>query len=326
MKKFVFILTALLVSMGSQQAQSQAPGYPTQEEFQILTGTSVLYGADVGKGASDGPLSDVYSDMSDAAVACQGVATELRWAYSRVLRNGDPARQRELLKIGLEKALRLMSYQWTYQPLTKRAVQRALQANTLVTGACRTMRDPESVELCIDLETRAANYLVSRFYVWILNSIIPLDTNYYIPYQRDYRRACTTFDCLPETFREPFMAAYSQSAASLLNLYIGRTIDGNRLPEALAKNYYETRVAEFVTRWAAQDLNQDLSRRSYACLIGSLDRTSSMLRTFNAGSRDDFDHGDQAVQFAREEVTHASNWLSSTRHCHRGPYNYRSPF
>jgi hypothetical protein len=338
MKSFVFIIAAVLTSSLAQQAFSQGlPGAPTPEEQQLLlAGGTGKGGADVGKGGLDGQIPEKYWDLfgsnsSDTAMAaCDGVATELRGAYGEAVSISNPFERRRLLKVGIDRALRLMNGSRDYQPITLRALRRASETNGLFTGACSFMRDEDSIESCLLFEAEAAIYALSRVYIWILGSVIPLDQDYYIPYQRDHKQYCNTFNCLPQTFRDPFVNAYSKSASSILDLYLGRSSDGSRLPEAFGKNLYRLRVAERVAKWAAEDLNQDLSRESFVCVIGGLLRTNSLLKEFNGGNRDYFRTEDRAKNFARGEIEKAADWLASSVECRRSPRgpwgSYRGPF
>ena len=175
---------------------------------------------------------------------------------------------------------------------------------------CFQGEDPQS---CLELEQRTALYFLGQYYNYIIQVVSELDREYYVPYMTRYGR-CGRFECLPPDFGNDFFIAYRNSAIALLQFYNGNGVSGG-MPDALAKDVYELRVAERVLGWAANDLNQDLWRRHFGCLIQELSAASQDLAAFNAGDTQRFKTSRRAVLFARSTSSGIAIDLESPHSC-----------
>jgi len=218
--------------------------------------------------------------------------------------NGNFASIRRLLVQGLANALKEIPAH--EDPLTKSALRRGLVLDQQFVNGCKNISDPTTKAQCLDLELRTAVFFLDRFYSYILNSVYPLDEHYWIPYRTRYSH-CRSHQCFPSNFYSAFYVAYKDSARELLNFYIGNRSNG--MPDSLAMNVYELHVAENVLKWSASDLNLDLFRRNFACVIGDLAMAAQDLADFNAGSTMVFRNSRQAVNFARNTADSNASML-----------------
>lgn len=262
-------------------------------------------GGEAGSGGGDG--FGAFTNAADDGFynTCANAVGVLRRALRMAqYQNGNFASIRRLLVDGLANALReIPSHE---DPLTKSAIRRGLTLNQQFINGCKNITDPTSKAQCLDLELRTAVFFLDRFYSYILNFVYPLDANYWIPYRTQYPR-CRSYNCLPSSFYSAFYAAYKDSARELLNFYIGNRSNG--MPYALAMDVYELHVAENVLKWSANDLNLDLFRRNFACLIGDLAMAAQDLADFNTGSTMVFRNSRQAVNFARNTADSSASAL-----------------
>ncbi|OFZ16850.1 MAG: hypothetical protein A2Z20_12920 [Bdellovibrionales bacterium RBG_16_40_8] len=270
-------------------------------------------GSDVGKGGNGGSRSDLYNGVSgryDLYGICHEATGILRDALDQaheLFNDGDIRGARNMLMQGLREALQSFDPKLQEKPLLQNAIQRGLRLNSVFQNSC-----PVGDQGCLSLEKRAAIYFLSVYYNYILNTVTSLDENYYIRYVTSYQRHCRSFDCLPEDYGNGFFTNYRDAAITLLGFYNG---DGSGLPDALARNTYELRLAELVLRWSADDLNSDLFRRHFACAISELDRASLAIADFNAGNTSRFKTSTRAVQFAREKSENVAYKLGAQNSC-----------
>ncbi len=296
--KYIFVL--LLVGLIGHRAEAQGFGLGATNPAEA----EILFGGDIGKGGLDSPLIYDFGDEQDAVAVCEAVATELRLA-ARLAERKSPTDQRKVLVEGVENAKRIIEHTNGYQPLTKNALDRASNMNTAISGECRNLENNESRQACLDLETRVASLILSRMYIWILGSIIPLDQKFYIPY-----RECRTWECVPEQYRDPFITEYARSASALLTFYVP-------IREYFAMSAYEARAAELVTAWAANDLYLDLFRRNrtFVSVRASLLGTNEKLKRFNTGGSSQFKNANEAVEFTLPEIERAARTLERQFSC-----------
>lgn len=299
LKKFIVLGIALAVFgasfVMSYEAKAQAGGYARS-------------GGEVGSGGGESGYGNWNTDVSGDGM--YGSCASAIGALQRALRmaryqNGNFAQTRRVLTQGLANALAQIPERET--PLTKSALRRGLTLNQQFVGGCRNAADPTSKAQCLDLEQRTAVFFLDRFYSYIINSVYPLDTNYWIPYRTQYPR-CRSYACLPSNFYSSFYVAYKDSARELLDFYIGHGHNG--MPDALAMDVYELRVAEHVLKWASTDLNLDLFRRGFQCVVSDLAVASQDLADFNSGSTMIFRNSRQAVNFARDTAYANASALS----------------
>ncbi len=225
--------------------------------------------------------------------------------------DGDLVHARATLINGLVQALGSFGdVDQANAPLTRLAIQRGLDLDTAFQNGCSRGEDRQS---CLELEQRTALYFMGQYYNYILGVVSELDRDYYVPYMTRYGR-CGRFDCMPQDFGNDFFVAYRNSASALLNFYNGQDPNSG-LPDALAKDVYELNVAERVLGWAAQDLNQDLWRRHFACLIQELSSGAQDLAAFNSGDTQRFKTSRRAVLFARDLSYGIASDLNNPHSC-----------
>jgi hypothetical protein len=300
--KNILLAVALLGFLANSQArQSRAHQRPVAKGGEIGSG-----GGEAGSGGDES--TDFSARQRDGYYgSCASAVGVLRRALRMArFQNGNFPSVRRILVAGLVNALKELPDEDS--PLTKLAVQRGLRLDAQFSGGCRGFNENLSRAQCLDLEVRTAVYFLDKFYGYIVNSVYPLDENYWIPYHANYYPHCRSYDCLPPDFYDSFWVAYKESARSLLDFYVGTPESG--IPEALASNLYELRVAEHVLRWSAEDLNMDLFRRRFACAIDDLQEAAQDLADFNAGSSMIFRNSRQAVGFARDTATAEASLLS----------------
>lgn len=274
-------------------------------------------GADIGKGGTGGDAQkdDLYNE--DIYYACNNATGVLKKALARALWYGQPTKQRAILNQGLKDAYVLVSSDYGFSLLTKQAVLRGLEIDRTISGACRTGQED-----CLEREVRVAVLALAQSYDLIINKVVPLDMDYNIPYHQKYASHCRSYDCLPGDFASRFLVRYADSAAALLDFYLGtdpRPELGGRplrlLPEALGSDYYELRVAERISKWAAADLNKDLFRRAFACVIADLDILSNSLERYNNGMNDEFPNSKFAVIYTRGALLSSLTSLRQQQWC-----------
>jgi hypothetical protein len=261
-------------------------------------------GSGGGEAGSGGGSADLSRHRGGFYSSCASAVGVLRRAIRMAeYQDGNSSAIRKILVTGLANALKEIPDD--ENPLTKLAIQRGLKLNSQFANGCRDVTGNVQKAQCLDLELRTAVFFLGKFYDYILTSVYPLDDNYYIPYYTHYYPHCRHHECLPPDFYDSFYVAYKGSARALLDFYIGNSQNG--MPDALAMDTYELHVAENVLRWSSEDLNLDLFRREFACVIDDLKDASQDLADFNAGSTMIFRNSRQAVSFARETAdTNAS--------------------
>ena len=287
---------------------------------QTLSLNSAFAGSDVGKGGNGGSRAYLYvdnvsgvgmngqaHDLYGICHAATGILRGAREQAHEIFNDGDIRGARTMLMTGLREALQSFDPNLQEKPLMQNAIQRGLRLNGVFQNACRN--DDQG---CLNLEVRAAVYFLSVYYGYILNTVTALDENYYIPYVTRYHSHCRSFDCLPEDYGFSFFTNYKDAAIALLGFYNG---NNSSLPDALARNTYELKLAELVLKWSADDLNSDLFRRHFACAVSELDRASLAIADFNAGNTSRFKTSTRAVEFARHKSESIAYELGDQNSC-----------
>lgn len=296
----IFLCT--LISSYSSQGYTQI-----ESEFGRPGGEAGSGGGEAGSGALEG--MEFSKQDGGFYGSCASAIAELRQALDMLkYQNGNFAKARQILVNGLSNALKQIPPH--EKPLTKSALQRGLVLNQQFANGCKNITNPISKAQCLDLELRAAVFFLGKFYSYVMHTVYPLDRDFWIPYRVNYYSHCHSYDCLP--FYWDFYTAYKDSAKELLNLYIGNGHGG--LPDAFAMDTYELRVAENIFKWAASDLNLDLFRRDFSCVIADLSMAGRNLADFNAGSTMMFYNSERAVNYARDVTNRSLMTLDNCGH------------
>lgn len=282
---------------------------------------------DDSRGRSD-DSRDYDGDLFGICHRATGLLRDAMDQAIEIFNDGDVSGARNMLMLGLRDASQSFNPHLQEKPLLQNAIVRGLTLNSVFQNAC-----PAHNQGCLNLEARAAAYFLSVYYGYILNTVSSLDENYYVPYMQRRHHNCRSFDCLRDDnddrfsnrfddgFVDSFFTNYKDAAVSLLGFYNG---NNSSLPDALARNTYELRLAELVLGWAADDLNTDLFRRHFACAITELDQASQALADYNAGNSSRFRTSTRAVQFARRKSESIANILSANDSCVIYPSRFRN--
>jgi hypothetical protein len=281
-----------------------------------------------GGGHDDADSRDYDGDLLSICHRATGLLRDAMDQAIETFNDGDVSGARNMLMLGLREASQSFNPHLQEKPLLQNAIVRGLALNSVFQNAC-----PAHNQGCLNLEARAAVYFLSVYYGYILNTVSSLDENYYVPYMQRRHHNCRSFDCLRDDnddrfsnrfndgFVDSFFTNYKDAAVSLLGFYNG---NNSSLPDALARNTYELRLAELVLGWAADDLNTDLFRRHFACAIAELDQASRALADFNAGNSARFRTSTRAVQFARRKSENIAKILSANDSCVIYPSRFRN--
>jgi hypothetical protein len=266
-------------------------------------GDKGLAGAETGKGTV--PSASDLSGYCDSAI---GILVRAKRIAREQFADGDLAGSRNTLVQGLVKALASFgNVNDMDAPLTKLSIVRGIDLNSAFQDNCGDDQQ------CLGLQARTALFFMGKYYDYILGPVASLDRQYYIPYVTRYHH-CRSYECLPADFGNEFFVAYKSSAEALLNFYNGQD-PRSGLPDTLAKDVYELNVAERVLGWAAEDLNNDLWRRSFACLIQELSDGSQDIAAFNSGDSSQFKTSRRAVLFSRDISQEAASDLRRSDGC-----------
>lgn len=273
-------------------------------------------GADIGKGTLDGQSSTISQgsalpahDLIGYCDRALGILIRAKQIAREQFADGDLTGARQSLTQGLVEAVASFgALNPNDFPLTQLAVARGLDLNSVFQNGCTAGNSQ-----CQSLEDRTALFFMGKYYDYVLRVVADLDRGYYIPYVTQYRR-CPSYSCLPPSFGRDFFTAYADSARALLNFYNG-DVPNSGLPDALAKDVYELGVAERILGWASADLDSDLFRRHFACLIFDLSSASLDIAKFNAGDRQRFKTSYRAVMFARGVSESAAQELKFKQSC-----------
>jgi hypothetical protein len=285
-------------------------------------------GADIGGGTiddlegSEGQYVEAPSydyDYSDPVSYCTYTASTLDAAVLNAVRQGrrqNFAGARATLIAGIQNAIRRFNrWSWDYQPLTKEALQRALELDRAFNNKCGVSRGEQANAAAICQSDRRSLRFLIGYLQHIKNEVVPFETEYHIPYRSRGWDNHTDYDW------EVFVSHYKDVATSLLEVYTGKGPDG-QMPNAFGADVYELRAASKLFYWAAYDLRRDDYNRSYRCEIAGLrsmsDQLASQLAHNTIGSNM------EAVEMARDYAIDTLDRIESVTSCGRRPHHGRS--
>jgi hypothetical protein len=275
-------------------------------------------GADIGGGDIDlglGSQSRFYDEYEGDYVDsvdygrpesyCEYTSSSLNRAVLQAVRlgrRGNFPQARAALIGGIQNSLRQFNrWQWDYKPLTREALERALELDRSFNNNCG-----DSVQVC-QADRRSLRFLVG-YLEHIRNNVIPFETEYHIPYRRGgWERVGWDW--------EVFVSHYKDVAISLLQVYTGRGPD-NQMPLALGNDIFELRVATKLFSWASYDLRRDDLNRSYRCEIRGL-RDMSFSLADHLRNGNEYDSNRQAVEAAGDYAVDVLNNIESYSSCRR---------
>lgn len=269
------------------------------------------------------PLTD-FEDLYAYCDSAYRILTRYKSMAYGPFRKGDLVSARHTLLEGLiEAELAFQRDPAGFSPFTRVAVSRGIFLDQAFTGGCRNDLDPQSLQSCLQRENQVAVAFLSKYYTYVLETVITLDREYYLPFRQRHHHRCQMSDgglshhsCMDEDWGMSFYYSMARSAKSLLDLYLGRNTYGDAytLPNGFGKDKYELKALWVVLTGAAEDLNSDpVWRRQFGCLVLDLQNVAGYINEFLSGSEHSmFVDSRDAVRNGRAAAEHASDLLGIT--------------
>jgi len=247
----------------------------------------------------------VEMDYHDPYGYCRYATNVLDRAIVHAVRLGSRQRfaeSRAVLIEGIQKSIKVYGkWSYSYKPLTKEALIRALDLDKSFNNKCGAENST------CQADRRSLRFLIG-YLEHVKNTVIPFEMDYHIPYQMNgwYGNSGNNWDV--------FASHYKDVAVSLLEVYTGRGAD-RQMPETLGNDIFEIRVAAKLFGWASFDLYRDDYNRLFYCEISGLRGMAEELRDHLKGGSQFYSNGEARVaarNFATDVLSNINGYS-----CHR---------